>query len=65
MRDLFGEVPVTWDDVALWVDAVAGIARDDWRFPVYVRGWNVPEKIRRAKLAGQFPPERRAAPRYR
>ena len=52
--DLFGEIPVTWPEVAAWTIAVAGIAPDSWRFPHYVRGWNVPEKVRAAKLAGTF-----------
>ena len=52
--DLFGEIPVTWSDVIAWCAAVPGIAPDSWRFGYYVRGWNVPEKIRQAKLAGTF-----------
>jgi hypothetical protein len=52
--DLFGEVPVTWDEVYLWVESVAGIPRDSWRFKWYFQGWNVPEKIRAAKLSGTF-----------
>ena len=52
--DLFGEVPVTWDEVYLWCEMVAGIPRDSWRLPVYVKGWDVPNKIRAAKLAGTY-----------
>lgn len=74
--DLFGEVPVTWGEVELWVEAVAGIGRDSWRFDYYCTHWNVPAKIRAAKLAGTFeallafspagrPPDPLTAPRWR
>lgn len=52
--DLFGEVPVTWDEVYLWCEKVPRISRDSWRLSWYLRGWNVPEKIRAAKLSGDF-----------
>jgi hypothetical protein len=52
--DLFGEVPVTWPEVFAWLKAVPRIdpesARADW----YIRQWNVPDKIRRAKVEGWF-----------
>ena len=49
--DLFGEVPVTWQEVWDWVENVAGIPRDSWRAAYYAEFWNVPEKIRAAKIA--------------
>lgn len=52
--DLFGEVPCTWSDVAAWCVAVAGIAPGSPRFVSYARGWNVPDKVRAAKLAGTY-----------
>jgi hypothetical protein len=52
--DLFGEVVVTWPDVEAWVEAVAGIPRDSYRFDYYVRAWSVPEKVARAKREGWF-----------
>lgn len=52
--DLFGEIPVTWPEVAAWTVAVAGIAPDSWRFAWYVRVYDVPSKVRAAKLAGTF-----------
>ncbi len=52
--DLFGQVPVTWEEVFLWLEAVPGIARDSPRAAQYVRDWNVPEKVRQAKLEGSF-----------
>lgn len=52
--DLFGEVVVTWDDVRLWLAAVPRIDPDSPRAANYFTGWNVPAKIRAAKLAGTF-----------
>lgn len=54
MRDLFGEVPVSVDDVRVWLRAVAGISPSSPRAAAYVRNYNVVEKIRAAKLAGAF-----------
>lgn len=53
--DLFGEIPVTEDDMRAWVAAVS----PRWLYPErsyrsYVRGWNVADKVRAAKLAGTF-----------
>jgi len=53
--DLFGEVPVTEDDVFLWVQAIS----PRWLSPErsyrnYVRTWNVVDKIRTAKIRGDF-----------
>lgn len=52
--DLFGEVVVTWDDVRLWLMAVPRIDPDSPRAMRYVTGWDVPQKIRAAKLSGWF-----------
>lgn len=52
--DLFGEVPVTHEEVFTWCEVVAGIPRDSWRLNWYLRSWNVPDKIRQAKLRGEF-----------
>jgi len=52
--DLFGEVPITWEEVYLWCERVPKIARDSWRLNYYLQNWNVPAKIRAAKLAGCF-----------
>jgi hypothetical protein len=54
--DLFGQVPVTWLDVALWLQTVAGIDPAGPRALAYVRAWRVVDKIAAAKLAGQWPP---------
>lgn len=53
--DLFGEIPVTDDDLRAWVAAVA----PRWLYPersyrAYVRSWDVAGKVRAAKLAGTF-----------
>lgn len=48
--DLFSEVPVTLDDIEAW-DATP--RRRTW----YAKCWDVVGKVRRAKLAGQWPPE--------
>lgn len=52
--DLFGEVVVTWEDVRLWLTTVPRIDPDGPRAGRYVLNWNVPAKIRAAKLAGWF-----------
>lgn len=52
--DLFGEVPVTHEEVFTWCEIVAGIPRDSWRLRWYLASWNVPAKIRAAKLAGEY-----------
>lgn len=54
MRDLFGEIPVTWPEVWDWLENVAGIARESWRARYYLENWDVPAKIRAAKAAGTF-----------
>lgn len=54
VRDLFGQVPVTMDDVIAWCECVAGIPADSPRLELYVRTYDVPGKVARAKLAGTF-----------
>lgn len=54
MHDLFGEVPVSLDELLARILAVPGIAPSSPRFGCYIRGWNVIEKIRAAKAAGTF-----------
>ncbi len=53
-RDLFGEVVVTQQDVRLWLQMVPRIDPDGPRAAHYVRGYDVPSKIRYAKLQGHF-----------
>lgn len=53
--DLFGEIVITNDDIDAWVSAMApGFFIDERRRAWYVRAWNVPEKVRHAKLSGTF-----------
>lgn len=53
--DLFGEIPVTEDEIVQWVAAVAPRWLTPERsFRGYVNAYNVPDKIRAAKLAGTF-----------
>ena len=53
--DLFGEVPITVDDLHAWVAAVApGFSLSASRCRYYIERWNVAEKVRRAKLDGTF-----------
>lgn len=56
--DLWGEVPVSRADVELWLDCVARLPADSPRRAWYERAWNVPQKVRRAKLTGAWPPGR-------
>jgi hypothetical protein len=55
-KDLFGEIPVTWIDVALWLQQVAAIDPGSPRALTYVKSYRVVDKIRAAKSAGQWPP---------
>lgn len=53
--DLFGEIPVTEDDLRAWVAAVAPRWLEPERsYRNYVRSWNVADKVRAAKLRGEF-----------
>ena len=55
MRDLFGEVVVTLDDLDAWVAALApGFASSDRRRAHYIRAYDVASKVRYAKLTGTF-----------
>lgn len=52
--DLFGEVPVTLDDIELWLRAIPRMDPTTRRAAYYVQAYNVADKIRRAKLEGWF-----------
>ncbi|WP_042301727.1 hypothetical protein [Paraburkholderia kururiensis] len=55
MLDLFGQVVVTYEDIEVWVSALApGFAGNPARLAHYVRAWDVPAKVARAKLDGTF-----------
>lgn len=53
--DLFGEIPVSLSDVEIWIDVVPGWPRTSWRRESYAAAWNVPDKIRTAKITGHWP----------
>lgn len=42
-------------DLHRWCEEVAGIPADSPRAADYIRGYSVAEKIKRAKLAGEWP----------
>lgn len=54
VRDLFDEVPVSFEDIDAWLVAVPRIDPESPRAAYYVKNWDVPAKIRQAKLAGMF-----------
>jgi hypothetical protein len=48
-------VAVTEDDLRTWVEALApAFLSSDGAYSLYLRGWDVTEKVHRAKLAGTF-----------
>jgi hypothetical protein len=51
--DLFGEIPVTWDEVNQWIQP-SRASRRSRGARYYIDHWNVPDKIRHAKLTGTF-----------
>ena len=50
--DLFGEVPVTWEEVYEWCDNNPRISSTPWRRDWYIKNYNVIFKIQREKRAG-------------
>lgn len=53
--DLFGEIPVTLDEIHLWVCALAPhYAVSQRALEHYVSAWHVVDKVRAAKAAGTF-----------
>lgn len=59
--DLFGEVPVTDQEVEMWIAVVAPRWYGSRRMPFYIRDWNIKQKVASAKLAGMFDPIRQQA----
>lgn len=47
--DLFGEIPVTHDEVILWCLHVPKLPADSPRLAWYIKNWSVVDKIRNAK----------------
>jgi hypothetical protein len=52
--DLFGEIPVTEDDLEAWVAAVSPVHLTERLFDNYVRNYDVATKVRWAKSRGEF-----------
>jgi hypothetical protein len=52
--DLFGEIPVSQNEVRAWVARTSPNNASDRMFDTYVAKYNVIDKIRAAKLAGTF-----------
>lgn len=52
--DLFGEVPVTLDDLREWVASTSPVNLEERFFDNYVRRYNVADKVRAAKRTGDF-----------
>lgn len=54
LEDLFGEIPVSLDELLAWMLAVPGIPPTSPRFAYYVRHYHVIAKIQGAKREGTF-----------
>ncbi len=56
LLDLFGEIPVSLEEVEIWIGVVPGWPRTTSaaRRQRYAECWNVAEKIRQAKRAGDW-----------
>lgn len=55
MLPLFDELPVTQQDIEDWLDTIPNLSRAEFRRAAYAKAYNVPDKIRAAKLAGSWP----------
>ncbi len=54
VRDLFGQVPISHDDIAAWLVAVPRMDPASPRAARYVVAYSVTDKIATAKLNGTF-----------
>lgn len=52
--DLFGQVPVSLREIELWLYKVPRLSAGSTRRQWYARGWNVADKIARAKAEGWY-----------
>lgn len=48
--DLFGDIPVTENEIVTWCESVAHLSPTSPRFKTYVKNWDVAYKIRQVKL---------------
>lgn len=54
---ILNDPPVSMEDINLWLERVPRLSGNDNYRAYYVRCWDVVGKIKRAKIAGTFPPE--------
>lgn len=55
LLDLFGQIPVSLDELSLWVSAIAPhYARSARSLAYYIEHWNVATKVAEAKADGSF-----------
>lgn len=53
--DLFGQIPVSFDELSLWVSAIAPhYARSARSLAYYITHWDVAAKVANAKADGSF-----------
>lgn len=52
--DLFGEVPITFDDLRAWVASTSPVNLEERNYDNYLRRYNVVDKVRAAKTSGDF-----------
>lgn len=56
--DLFGQIPVSEEDVRLWLRTIAQLEPDSPRAAAYARNYDVAGKCAQAKARGEWPPTR-------
>ncbi|OIR10921.1 hypothetical protein GALL_70890 [mine drainage metagenome] len=52
---LFGEIPVTEQDIELWLDNVPNLSQSKFRREAYRKAYRIEDKIRAAKHNRQWP----------
>lgn len=55
---LFNECPVTEEDVELWLDTIPTLSAANFRRQAYRKAYRIEDKIRAAKAAGHWPPQK-------
>jgi len=46
---LFGEIPVSQQEIERWLDQIPNLSKNRWRREAYDKAWQVEEKIRALK----------------
>lgn len=52
---LFGEIPVTEQDIELWLDNIPNLSQSKFRREAYRKAYRIEDKIRAAKQNRQWP----------